>query len=157
MCSQECLAKMKILCLNTVQLLFKDAFDKFSDNLSNHNLMNLFDQNAHQLNKVHQNENFDHKETTAIDALKATTSISDLNNNQQNLTNNQMTNLSNERTEHQMVLCNLMQNLVDTINEQCLKQLPKSMNEKKKRKRKRKRKKSKLAHVSVHDVPVHEM
>ena len=199
MCSQECMAKMKSICLNTVQVLFKDAFDRFSSNIASRN--SLPDRPGDEATAgVHQAALSASKEATEF-CQRASTSFEHPNNNDrtcldgapdeypapvdddQNCQNqpnnrptsqfrnqqsghpaNQQTNRSNthqtnqsagqqsnqlqwpaeRRSLSQLVLCNLMQNLVDAVNEQCVKQLPGQVQiEKKKRKRKRKRKKSK--------------
>lgn len=226
MCSQECMAKMKILCLNTVQGLFRDAFDRFSSEMAGRSLTSTLDRlgvastegtSSHPIasdlsglstkpgtskgNLDHQKRSksvdhyqgastsFDHcqRASTSYDKCQgASTSFDDPNNNDgnclncssdehpandqncQNQLNNQLVGQfdgqssgqqsgqssgsqalasrcgGDRRSLSQLVLCNLMQNLVDTINEQCVKQLPGQMKaEKKRRKRKRKRKKSK--------------
>lgn len=171
MCSQDCLAKMKLLCLNTVQVLLKDAFDKFSHNLTNQNLINLFESSTQFNNQTpvgqasiceqattsvlnnrpdltSQLESVDLKEeghfTLDLSNFNSSPVLTSLINNQN--CQNQLN--QNERSLPRLVLCNLMQNLVGAISEQCVKQLPASVTtEKKKRKRKRKRKKSKLPGV----------
>lgn len=208
MCSQECMAKMKILCLNTVQVLFKDAFDKFANNMisgGSPDLTKLLDENRLSAGMADsKSRSIDtHSDRSALSACKdhqpvdccqrASTSFNDpncsfdecpaVNDNDQNCQNQlnnrlvsqfkgQQTNLPGQETNQQtiqqigqptgqqssqvtnqpadrrslsqLVLCNLMKNLVDAVNEQCVKQLPDLVKvEKKKRKRKRKRKKLK--------------
>lgn len=204
MCSQECMAKMKILCLNTVQVLFKDAFDRFSSDMVSRNLTKPLNDpesgsgaegalRSHPIASGSElsssglsakpdasKSKLDHQQST--DCQRASTSFDDPNNNDGNCLNcpsdehpandqncqNQLNNRlagqlnsqqsgqqvlasqfsGDRRSLSQLVLCNLMQNLVDTINEQCVKQLPGQLKgEKKKRKRKRKRKKSKASEM----------
>lgn len=143
MCSQDCLEKIKIVCLNTVQVLFKDAFDKFSTNMLNRN-------NNELLNLLNSTETT----TSYPKAIKSLDDQNDSNNeandhssiqNYPNELNDKQLSTPKIKFNSQLVLCNLMQNLVDAINEQCIKQLPLNQikSEKKKRKRKRKRKKLK--------------
>lgn len=206
------MAKMKILCLNTVQVLFQDAFDKFSSNLAggSSDLAKIVDSTESESNANSKADSIgSDPNPSGLSASqptdccqRASTSFDDPNNNClncsseyqmkdndqncQNQLNNQLNNQSNQlntqlvgqfrsqqssqqsgqsnqqigqqtnqtsqsvdrRSLSQLVLCNLMQNLVDTIKEQCVKQLPGQVKiEKKKRKRKRKRKKSKASEM----------
>lgn len=156
MCSQECSAKMKILCLNTIQMLLKDAFDKFSSNLSANNITSNIMESKINLNEINAYLNARNESTICSSTSLEKPSTSNENQNSpscstsctcenlQNQENNQLPNRESKETIPQLIMCNLMQNLVDVINEQCLKQLPDQFKiEKKKRKRKRKRKKSK--------------